>query len=494
MYYVPLLRIVHDETAKNIPHLHDKRFEKTMSKSNKHPALAYLPNHVLIPPVQHPISMRGHQMASEGGGFRTGLPSALVAAVLEDSKLPPRTVPPPAELRCRAFYESKGKNKKVLFAFLVGLDPKETLGLWHEFSLDKPPFSSRRREFKPTAKVMQQEVLRRATLQNIQRMPRPSQWSTEKLVESLSERFHPNLSNEDIAFLKEACEELYSATIQRNDEESHQAEQVKSQKLPAKEGGWKDPKAVLRLYHTLADLRKLFVARRKGKPFIRGKDFWIAAAERYNDATWIPTTDKIPQLEDFEESFPLPLNMKQVTPNELSAFYVAIKPKLRGLVNEWNWSFQPTPLVEDTYGLVEQWDYAALMNRLESREDVENHLMYLWEFANEKKMLGSCMAKIPEEDNTEKSSNKEKKKEAKDPAVPRVPSLMVASADVEGKDASVSSSSEQIEKEEEDVIEEEQEEIEPTEEGKKGPLAANPEHFTASQELHLEHLKLHNSM
>ena len=385
-------------------------------KSPPAPPVAYLPNHVLIPSVQHPLSLRGHQLASEatgfGPGFGSGL-SSIVAAVMMEQDRKPSPIMTPEELTCRAFHESKGKSPKVLFAFVTGVNPKEEFGLKIPFSLDHRPFIKHRRECKPTSKIMQQEVLRRASLAGVSRMPRPAQWSTEKLQEALTIRFPAKFTKEEKKFLKTACTDLYKQIIKDEAEqeatEKKRIEMEHALSIPD-EGGWNSLKAVLRLYHTLVDLSPGFCARKRdatdsvvlnGEVMpVRDPFFWKTAASRYNDKTWIPSSIAIPQLQGFELPMKLPLNVRKVKDTELAGIFGSIKPKLTDLVLEWNKSFSPPEMAREG-GLCEQWDYAGFTNRLESRDDVGDHLMYLWEFANENKILGSCFFPMMDEEPTE---------------------------------------------------------------------------------------------
>jgi hypothetical protein len=480
-----------------------------MSNRKQLPPLGFHPNHVLIPPVGHPTSLHSHQLAREVAGYNI---SNMIARGLVDDRKPAAAVSNlhRETVNCHAFYEAKGRNPKVLFGFLIGVSPKEDLGLKMVFSLDKPPFSNKKREFKPTSKIMQQEVIRRSTLQGVSRMPRPSQWSTEKLHEALSLRFPLKLSLQDTMFLRIACKEVYDEAMKRNREELSANEERQDNSIRwTKDEGWKNPKAMLRLYHMLVNLRESFVSRNQdGKSSV--KKFWEAAADRYNNAAWVPSSAIIPKLEGFELSTPLLFTGKKVTATELVTIFGGVKPKLRELVEEWNRSFSPTEMLKEN-GIVEQWDYAALVNRLGLREDVDSHVMYLWEFANNNQILGSCM--IPAEGEPETSAEAESISRTDDDQ----------KTEEEVLEGPIQAVDEHEHEEESDECEEEVEEVEEVEPPQKAteatvreattaeaeepeviveleaeePRTAKPfhaEHFTASQQLNFEHLKVYNGV
>lgn len=379
------------------------------TRSKKSPPVAHRPHHVLLASAKHPPPpLRGpYEFTPQ---LPTGGLSSIVAAVMMEDKnksLPPPPVNRPEKLTCREFYESKGRNPKLLFVFLMGSSPREDIGLHVPFSLDHVPFVRHKRECKPSSKMMQMEVLRRAAWADVSRMPRPAQWSTEKLQEALVLQYPPKFTEMDKAFLKAACEDLYHQIVQK-DTMQHEKRQWKiSDDAPRDddnnddhnddEGGWNSFKAVLRMYHTLADLRESFLVRlhqTSGRyALVRDPLIWKKAAMRYNDKRWVPSSIAIARLTGFEQPIALPLNVQDVTEEELIGIAASIRPKLVALVQEWNKSFNPPEMVK-VDNITEQYDYAGFPNRLESRPGVEDHVMYLWEFANESQMLGSWMFPI----------------------------------------------------------------------------------------------------
>lgn len=372
------------------------------TRSKKAPPVAHRPHHVLISSAKPPPPLRGTY------GFAPQLPtgglSSIVAAVMmEDKNKKSPLVTRPERLSCREFYEAKGQNPKILFAFLMGASPKEDFGLQIPFSLDHVPFIRHRRQCKPSSKMMQMEVLRRAAWADLSRMPRPAQWSTEKLQEALVVQYPPKFTEADKTFLRIACEDLYNEILRKDNTPQNDEADTKRQWMTSEdtsrddEGGWNSFKAVLRMYHTLADLRESFLVRLQKttgrSALVRDPLIWKKAAMRYNDDTWVPSSIAIPKLNGFEQPIALPLNVQEVTEDELVGIAASIRPKLVALVQEWNKSFNPPEMMK-VDNITEQYDYAGFPNRLESRPGVEDHVMYLWEFANESKMLGSWMFPI----------------------------------------------------------------------------------------------------
>ena len=329
----------------------------------------------------------------------------------------------PMPLSCRDYYESKGRDPKILFAFLTGVtSPHEYLGLQFPFSLCKPPFRHNRRVYKPTSNILQQEIIRRARIMTGTTLVlRPYRWSTEVLHETLTVTYSPIFTNDDKSFLRATCIQVYQ---QESSERETRREAGKRSVLESKQqsktarsmthrqihhrdlhhhhcgnGGYREfnTTALLRLYHTLAHLRNYFLqARVKKASIFTCSTFWLAVATQFNDKTWVPMSIPIVQLHGFQRSIALPFNLGE-TPaqsTELAAIFDSIQSKLIKVVGEWNKLFHPPITVIHPFvpGVVEQYDYAGYPNRLESQSGVvEEHVMYLWEFANENEFLGTCM-------------------------------------------------------------------------------------------------------
>jgi hypothetical protein len=212
-----------------------------------------------------------------------------------------------------------------------------------------------------------------------------------------------------------------------------------------------------------------------------------------------------------------------------------VKPKLRELVKEWNRSFVPTEMLKEN-GIIEQWDYAALVNRLGSREDVDSHVMYLWEFANNNQILGSCMITIEGEPETcaeaeiisrtgagektkdpvtkgpiqaiddhedeEESDESEEEVEPVEPPPQKATEAATAEPEVEEPEVEEPEVEEpEVEEPEVEEPEVEEPEVEEPEviieletEEPKTEKPFDAEHFTASQQLNFEHLKVYNGV
>ena len=55
------------------------------------------------------------------------------------------------------------------------------------------------------------------------------------------------------------------------------------------------------------------------------KSFYEKAADRFNDANWIPNSLVLPDLhEDFNRSWPLPLNVAPISPEQFQKKFLTI--------------------------------------------------------------------------------------------------------------------------------------------------------------------------
>jgi len=261
----------------------------------------------------------------------------------------------PPETHCKEFYESHDKDTKYVFAMMIGVSLKGDLDLnFSRFDAEHPPFSRRRRDFKPTLKVMQDEVIRRATNANVSRLPRPSQWHSEKILDALTNKFPPRLSKEDVAFL--------------------------------------------RLFHTIVELRSKFLVKKIHTRHTRESTFWKDAAAKFNDKLWVPRSVVIPSIEAFSQTMDLPfLFAAKLSDNHLGRIFGGIKHQLMTAVTQTNpCSSNPLWRVD---GRVEQWDYEPYKVAAKLDRKPGETVVYLWELTNQRKMLGSCIAYV--DDDTE---------------------------------------------------------------------------------------------
>lgn len=293
-----------------------------------------------------------------------------------------------AAMHCEEFFKHHDSDTKYLFAMMIGVSARDDLGLdLTYFDAEHLPFSRRRRDFKPTLKVLQDEVVRRAALARIPRMPRPAQWSSEKLVDALTVKFPSKLSTGDIAFLRTECRKKVDAATERN---------VQDVMLRERDAGWKSAKSFLRLFHTIAELRHMFLLRETANGVTRDPSFWISVADKFNDKSWIPISIEIRSLEKFSEKMELPfLFPENLIGAHLSVIFGSVKHKLMDALNKSPLS-QQAPLWTEN-GRVEQWSYEPCDVARKLVPVPGDDVVYLWELANRYKILGSCLSFVADD-------------------------------------------------------------------------------------------------
>ena len=74
-------------------------------------------------------------------------------------------------------------------------------------------------------------------------------------------------------------------------------------------------------------------------PVVRVCDFYDKATEVFNDEKYVPYTQSLPNLhEDFVEPIPLPLKSFRLTRDEAKDILVSIRPKLAGMIANYELS------------------------------------------------------------------------------------------------------------------------------------------------------------
>eukprot|EP00540_Astrosyne_radiata_P023381 CAMPEP_0116843710 /NCGR_PEP_ID=MMETSP0418-20121206/12243_1 /TAXON_ID=1158023 /ORGANISM="Astrosyne radiata, Strain 13vi08-1A" /LENGTH=243 /DNA_ID=CAMNT_0004474501 /DNA_START=190 /DNA_END=921 /DNA_ORIENTATION=- len=129
-------------------------------------------------------------------------------------------------------------------------------------------------------------------------------------------------------------------------------------------------------------------------PLTRDPNFWADLAKKFNEDSWVPQSIPIPSLDEYAESMSLPFLFPEgILPGDLARTFGPLKHILSGLVEEANRMHNPTPgWTEDD--VVEHYIYPENGNTKPPHMNFNfpDYIWYLWEFANQKKMLGSCIA------------------------------------------------------------------------------------------------------
>lgn len=266
-----------------------------------HPMMQYIPNHIIFadpseyaPPTTSPflhrpteatsprMTMPPTQFINPADAYNTSVAKKKGVTLHRQPVLPPSQY-----LNCREFYAFKGNDKRRVSAMMMGVTKAE-----HGFELcwNEEPLVSFQREVRPTNMCLQEELLRRATLRKARVLPRPAQWEKEKIVAVLQESYPPQLTPDDVEFLKEqvtALLEMYS----------DKKEEMRLEK--AKNKGWSSILSHLRFYHALLEPKRM----NDGSAHIESDAFWEETANRMNDPEWTPHSLAVPQASnEFAES------------------------------------------------------------------------------------------------------------------------------------------------------------------------------------------------
>ena len=369
---------------------------------------------------------------------------------------------------CRDFANYHHDDVKYIFAMMIGASPQKDLGLGvAHFDAERPPFGKHRRTFKPTLRVLQDELIRRATRAKASRIPRPTQWSSDKILSALTTKFPPKFTEDDKAFLQQQCTKVFAG----NHEEP---ESATGPAVLEREAGWDNTNSHLRLFHVLAELRGKFLVKQRDPErdgISRHPLFWQEATKRFNEDTWVPASIEINSVEGYDEPKGLPFMFPQkVLDTELTSTFIAIKERLVPIIKAYHQK-HGLPVVSDEDGHPESWEFKAAdlkkkvlggeespdgadgteegkaneddTDRNEDKEekndnaeddknkddggenvkeatveDLQNYELYLWEFANQMKLLGSVLADVSDKLQSEEPERKpppkpKKKKVAK---------------------------------------------------------------------------------
>ena len=185
---------------------------------------------------------------------------------------------------------------------------------------------------KPDASTLKLEVTRHwKAYTKSGRQPRPSNWKIDKRIEYSMENPIPTTEIHDLDWIESKIKEWKG--IQEMVNESQQLEDDRILHCM-----WSTDILYLRLYHTLIEdnirlsLGEAFAMKTReqldGQNSNLFKSFYEKAADRFNDASWIPNSLIIPDLqEDFNRSQPLPLNVAPISPEQFQKNYRTIDIK-----------------------------------------------------------------------------------------------------------------------------------------------------------------------
>jgi len=241
---------------------------------------------------------------------------------------------------CRQSDNSKSLLLIVSFGLASLQGPDRCLG-----DADVEPYKS----FKPRNKIcssnkeMAAEVARRATVMNIKekgKPPKPSNWAAKKLVDWL--RQCPRLDRDDIAFLRQAEFALCTALSSAAAETAEQKENTKRQV-------WTGNEPCLRLCLCATDDKTRDASLTKdillNRPELdarnnenRPKTFEEVVTELFNDETFTPHTEALPNLSStFAEPIELPFSLMPgpIAPEQVKSKLADSRVKLMNIVNRW---------------------------------------------------------------------------------------------------------------------------------------------------------------
>ena len=160
------------------------------------------------------------------------------------------------------------------------------------------------------------------------RQPRPSSWKIDKCIEYLMENPIPTTEIHDLDWIESKLKEWKGIQEMVNESQQHEDDWILH-------CTWSTDIPYLHLYHTLIEdniclsLGEAFAMKTReqldGRNSNLFKSFYEKAADRFNDASWIPSSLVIPDLhEDFNQSWPLPLNVAPISLEQFQKNYRTI--------------------------------------------------------------------------------------------------------------------------------------------------------------------------
>ena len=106
-----------------------------------------------------------------------------------------------------------------------------------------------------------------------------------------------------------------------------------------------------------------------GRKANSSKSFYVQLAEKYNDLNWVPVSIVMPKVHsDFSESMVLPLQTKNITPEEAKQRFVSSRSSLHIMHNRWLASGSGKCMIDDevsqadVYEFVDQDDCQEFFN------------------------------------------------------------------------------------------------------------------------------------
>ena len=185
---------------------------------------------------------------------------------------------------------------------------------------------------KPDASTLKLEVTRRwKAYTKSGRQPRPSNWKIDKCIEYLMENPIPTTEIHDLDWIESELKEWKGIQEMVNESQQREDDRILHRT-------WSTDIPYLHLYHTLIEdnirlsLGEAFATKTReqldGRNSNLFKSFYEKAADRFNDASWIPNSLIIPDLhEDFNRSWPLPLNVAPIFLEQFQKNYRTIDIK-----------------------------------------------------------------------------------------------------------------------------------------------------------------------
>jgi hypothetical protein len=209
---------------------------------------------------------------------------------------------------CQKILEKNRNSLKLLLSMAVGCAVHDD----SIANMDLEPYKSARekKDLYPTGEQLKDEIIRRAKLFQLKRIPRPKGWNGARAREWLTS--NPIRNDVDLRYLQKTERELRAKLhLAFNEREDHIQEKQN-------EESWYGQKPFLRLYHVLMedDIREAYIHRHdtpaRDAFDARNCDdhpatFYELAAERFNSPEFNPTTNVYPNLHsDFAASIELP--------------------------------------------------------------------------------------------------------------------------------------------------------------------------------------------
>jgi hypothetical protein len=258
--------------------------------------------------------------------------------MLQDSDEEEQFVLPTGMSQCEAIFKKHNNSIPHLLAMCIGMtdalaDDVDRI-LPGDFDTDPLYKEHLEKSLLPKVPLLKEEVRRRADIRK--EKVRCSNWSRPKLMDWL--KAHPDMDKANDVFLKKAEAELYNA-LKASAEESAA---LKKDKLA--DSNWNCMKPWLRLYlctieddaleavkvkHDCDDRDVLDAGRNHDEAPMTFEEI---VAELYNDDTFIPITESLPDLHyDFSEPIALPFDEMpggKITPEQVKSRMAEARAKL----------------------------------------------------------------------------------------------------------------------------------------------------------------------